>query len=86
MEYRERLDPHRFEALWQAACVYELENLLTEIVVRADLELAAKPVAYIRIGDYGLGRLLYYAKVEAKLGQRREVASSTYKGVHPKLI
>ena len=47
LEYRERLDPHRFEALWQAAYSYELENLLTEIVVRANLELMDKPAAYI---------------------------------------
>ena len=68
LEYRERLDPHRFEATWQVACFYELENLLIEIVVRADLELEDKPIAYIRIGDFGLWWVLYYAKFEAKLG------------------
>ena len=86
LEYREQLNPHRFETLWQAVCVYELENLLTEMVVRADLELEDKPATYIRIGDFGLHRLLYYAKLEAELGQRQEVTSSTYKGVHPNLI
>ena len=86
LEYRERLDPHRFEATWQATCTYELENLLTEMVPRADLELEDKPAAYIRIGDFGLRRFLYYAKLEVDLGQRRELASSTYKGVHPNLI
>ena len=86
LEYWERLDPHQFEAIWQAACTYELENLLTEMVLRADLELVDKPAAYIPIGDFGLRRLLYYAKLEADLGQRRELASSTYKGVHPNLI
>ena len=86
LEYRERLDPHQFETIWHAACTYELENLLTEMVLRADLELVDKPVAYIRIGDFGLHRLLYYAKLEADLGQRRELASSAYKGVHPNLI
>ena len=63
-----------------------LENLLTEIVLWADLELEDKPAAYIRIGDFGLRWLLYYAKLEGDLGQRRELASSTYKGVHPNLI
>ena len=68
LEYGERLDPHRFEATWQAACTYELKNLLTEMVLRADLELEDKPAAYIQIGDFGLRRLLYYAKLEADLG------------------
>ena len=56
------------------------------MVLQADLELEDKPAAYIRIGDFDLRRLLYYAKLEADLGQRRELASSTYKGVHPNLI
>ena len=56
------------------------------MVLQADLELEDKPAAYIQIGNFGLCRLLYYAKLEAELGQRREVASSTYKGVHPNLI
>ena len=56
------------------------------MVLRADLELEDKPAAYIKIGDFGLCRLLYYAKLEADLGQRCELASSTYKGVHPNLI
>ena len=86
LEYRERLDPHRFEATWQVACTYELENLLTEMVLWADLELEDKPTAYIRIGDFGLCRLLYYVKLEAELGQRHKLASSTYKGVFPNLI
>ena len=86
LEYRERLDPHQFEATWQATCTYELENLLTEMVLWTDLELVDKPAAYIRISDFGLRWLLYYAKLEADLGQRRELASSTYKGVHPNLI
>ena len=80
------MDPHWFEVLWQAACSYELENLLTEIVVCANLELMEKPTAYIRIGDFGLWRVLYYAKLESKLRRRREVATSTYKGVHSNLI
>ena len=54
LEYREQLDPRRFKATSQAACVYELKNLLTEMVVKADLELEDKPAAYIRIGDFGL--------------------------------
>ena len=86
LDYRERLDPHQFEATWQGTYFYELENLLTEIVVRADLELVDKLAAYIRIGDFGLQWVLYYAKLESELGKRREVASSTYKGVHPNLI
>ena len=86
LEYRERLDPHPFEATWQTTCTYELENLLTEMVLQADLELEDKPAAYIRIGDFGLRRLLYYAKLEAELGQRHKLASSTNKGVHPNLI
>ena len=68
LEYRERLDLHRFEATWQTAYTYKLENLLTEMVLRTDLELEDKPAAYIRIGDFGLRRLLYYAKLEADLG------------------
>ena len=47
LEYWKRLDPHQFEATWQAACTYELENLLTEMVLQADLELVDKPAAYI---------------------------------------
>ena len=68
LEYKEHLDPHRFEATWQAAYVYELENLLMEMVVRADLELKDKPAAYIQIGDFGLCRLLYYAKIGGRIG------------------
>ena len=52
LTYRENLDPIRFEAIWQQACVHELENLLTELVVRADVEVKDKAIAYIRIGDF----------------------------------
>ena len=86
LEYRERLDPYQFEATWQVACFYKLENLLTKIVVHAILELVYKLAAYIRIKDFGLRRVLYYAKLESELGQRRKLAASTYKGVHSYLI
>ena len=83
---REKVDPMRFEAIWQEACVLELENLLVEIVLRADLELTDKAVAYIRIGDFGLRRLLYYTKLEIELEQRREAATRSFKGITPHLI
>ena len=86
LTYREKVEPMRFEAIWQQACVHELENLLTEIVLWADLELTDKAAAYIRIGDFGLRRLLYYTKLETKLEQRREAANSSFKGITPNLI
>ena len=33
LTYRENIDPIQFEAIWQQACVHELENLSTEMVV-----------------------------------------------------
>ena len=86
LTYREKVDPMRFEAIWQQACVQELENLLAEIVLRANLELTDKAAAYIRIGDFGLRRLLYYTKLETELEQRREAANISFKGIVPNLI
>ena len=83
LTYREKVDPMRFEAIWQEACVQELENFLAEIVFRADLELTNKAAAYIRIGDFGLRRLLYYTKLETELEQRREAANRSFKGIAP---
>ena len=56
------------------------------MVIRVDLELADKPAAYIQIGDFGMRRLLCYAKLESELERRHEAATSTYKGVKPSLI
>ena len=86
LTYREKVDPMRFEAIWQQAYVQELENLFAEIVLRADLELTDKAAAYIRIGDFGLRRLLYYTKLKIQLEQRREAANNSFKGIVPHLI
>ena len=67
LTYREKLDHVRFESIWQQMCKYELENLLTEIIFRVDLELLDKPVAYIQIGDFGVQQLLYFTKLETEL-------------------
>ena len=80
------MDPMRFEAIWQEACIQELENLFAEIVLRADLKLTDKAAAYIRIGDFGLRRLLYYTKLETELEQRREAANCSFKGITLHLI
>ena len=45
-----------------------------------------KVVAYIQVGDFEIRWLLYYAKLESELAERRAAAQSTFKGIKPNLI
>ena len=84
--WREWLSAFQFGELWLKACAYNLENLLTEVVLRGDLELEDPPSAYVQIGDFGGRRLLYYAKLESELESRCSVAKVAYEGQQPTLL
>jgi hypothetical protein len=67
------LNAFQFGQAWLRTSEYNLENLLVEVVVRGELDLLDKGVAYTQIGDFGIWRLLYLAKLEADLESKRAI-------------
>ena len=71
------LSPLEFEELWEEVTVDGYEHLLTEILVRGELNLQDMFRGFQIIADLGVHVFLYYSELELTLNTKRQLVAAT---------
>ena len=71
------LEPVEFENLWEEVTDDGYEHLLTEILVRGELQLSNMFKGFQIIADLGVHVFLYYSQLELTLNTKRQLVSKS---------